>query len=591
MAPVVAGGPARAFPAVVTAGLVAVCAHGVWRASLWKAAEPRVMDIARDQYAHGFPRSLTFSGMPFLEEPPLYFDLTATAFHVGGGPSVLAARAVVALLSLARVAAVVLVVRRAAGARAGLLAGALLVASQSFAMLVRRLGVDIALVSALSVSMALLHRATETDDERVDGRWWWASLAAADVAALAKGPFGTFLFVMPTFAYAVLFGDRRVLRALFRPASIALLLLPHVAWGAVLLDAGGWTFVFEHFVNNTLGRVLHHRFQVAGTSDLPYGDVGPAYAWYHSLRSVAQGALPGALAVPFAVAAQRAQGGLRATDARSRLFALALCWGCVPPILLTFSVYKGRDHLGASSAALIVAGALWLSRKLPSEEESPPPRWGLAGVVALYALAPLLVIGAFLGLPATRSDANALMAGIGSVAVVGIVAALLSRRWTLALWFLLAGLGTAMVAGFTPGATLDDDRGNSLDPVARWIAREAGDAPVGLYVPRTRAPTDEIGEAEEPAVASLAYWLGRPAVQLVSPADVRSYLRRTEPAFFVVCRSRDDPPQTWPDGEPAVGWHATGGNESTEITLVANRAAAAGSAAPSVPPPDTARPP
>jgi 4-amino-4-deoxy-L-arabinose transferase-like glycosyltransferase len=578
----------RAFPAFAIAGMAAVCAHGVARESLWKSAEPRIMDIARDQYASGMFRSLTFAGMPFLEEPPLFFDVTAAAFHVGGGPSILAARIVVALFSALWVAAIVLVVRRAAGTHAGLLAGALLVVSQSFAMLVRRLGVDIALVATLSLSMALLWRAIATDDERIDGRWWRASLVAAGFAALTKGVFGTFLFVVPTLAYALLCRDGRVLRALFRPMSIALLVLPHALWALVLYDSGGATFVFEHFVNNTVGRVLHRRFDVAGTHSLPYGDVGPSYSWYYCLTTIPQGALPAMLAVPFAVAAQRARGGLRARDPESRLLSLALCWGCVPPIVLTFSTYKGRDHLGASCAALIVVGALWLARRLPDVGKPPAPKWALAGVMSLYATAAALVIAAFFGVPATRAGALVVVGVVGAVAVLGIAASLLARRTALAVWFLVSALSAVIVADFSPGANVKDERSNSMDAVAVWVAHEARDAPVGVYWPITYYKTDEIGAADEQTVGSLSYWIGRPVVALQTPEQVRSFLRGTGPAFFVVRRAQDDPPQTWPATDPSVGWTATGRNDDADFTLVANRAAAAIRAGPSETPPDVA---
>ena len=579
----------RAFPVLAIVGMAAVCAHGLSRESLWKSAEPRVMDIARDQYAHGMLRSLTFAGMPFLEEPPFFFDLTAAAFHVGGGPSILAARLVVALFAALWVAAIVLVVRRAAGTHAGLLAGAALVASQSFTMLVRRLGVDIALVATLSLSMALLWRAIADDDERIDrSSWWRASLVAAGFAALTKGLFGTFLFVVPTIAYAALCRDWRVLRALFRPMSLALLVLPHALWALVLYDSGGATFVFEHFVNNTIGRVLHHRFDVAGTGALPYGDVGPKYPWYYCLTTIPQGALPAMIAVPFAVAAQRARGGLRARDPESRLSNLALVWGCVPPIILSFSTYKGRDHLGASCAALIVVGALWLARRLPSVEKSAAPRWALAGVMSLFATAAALVVAAFFGVPATRGGVHVVLGVIGTVAALGIVASLWSRRTTLAVWFLLSALCAAIVADFSPGANVKDEKRNSMDAVALWVAHEARDVPVGVYWPISYAGPDEIGAADEQAVGSLSYWIGRPVVALQTPDQVRGFLRRAEPAFFVVRRAQDEPPQSWPATEPSVGWTATGRNDDADFTLVANRAAAAVRAGPAQTPPDVA---
>jgi 4-amino-4-deoxy-L-arabinose transferase-like glycosyltransferase len=576
----------RAILAATTLGIGAVCAQGLWRATLWHSAEPRVMVVARDQFAHGLVRSLTLADMPFLEEPPFYFDATAAAFHVAGGASILAARVVVALFAMLWVAAVVLAVRRAAGARAGLLAGALLCVAPGFATLARRLGVDVALVAMISLAMLFLFMAVDDDRDRIDGRWWWAGLVATGCAALTKGLFGTFLFVTPTLAYAALARDRRIVAALLRPASIALLLLPHVLWGLVLFHAGGTTFVFEHFVNNTLGRVLHHRFTVAGTDALPYGDVGPAYAWHHSLSEVLLGALPAALVVPFAVAQQHARGGFSARDAQSRLLALALCWACVPPILLTFSAYKGRGHLGASSAALVVVAALWLARGLRrgGADVDPAPRWTRVGVAGVYALAPVLLAAEFFGLPATPTGARIVLAGVAAIAATGATAALVSRLRGAAVDFVLAGLAVSYVADFSPGANLEDDGARSIDAVAKWVAHEAGDAPIGVYFPRVDVKRDDIGLADEQAVATLTYWSGRPVTVLRTPDQTDAFLRQSAPAYFVSCTPKGTT-SAWLSREDAVGWSAAGGNRGDAYTLVANRAAALRRASPSEPPP------
>jgi 4-amino-4-deoxy-L-arabinose transferase-like glycosyltransferase len=575
----------RALLAVTILGLGAACAQGLWRTTLWGAAEPRAMDIARDQYAHGLVRSLTLSGMPFLEEPPFYFDVTAVAFHVSGGASVFAARAVVALFAMSWAAAVVLVVRRAAGPRAAMLAGALLVVAPGFSSLARRLGVDIALVAALSFAMLFLFMAIDDDRERIDGRWWWASLAATGCAALTKGLFGSLLFLAPTLAYAALARDRRIVAALLRPASLALLLLPHALWGLELYGSGGATFVFEHFVNNTLGRVLHHRFYVADVGGLPYGDVGAPYAWHYCLSEVPTGAVPAIVAVPFAVWEQRARGGFRARDAESRLLGLALCWGCVPPILLSFSVYKGRGHLGASSAALVVVGALWLARRLrmTSGAADPAPRWARVGVAAMYAVAPALLAASFLGLPATPTGANVVLGAVAGVAAMGIVAALAFRQRGAALGFLLAGAAAACVADSSPGASVRNDEVKSLDAVARWVAQEAGDAPVAVCLPKLGDKSEAIGQAEEQSIVALAYWLGRPLVILQSAEQVRPFLRQETPAFFVACTDDGKPP-TWPSREDAVEWTDSRSNHDTTCTLIANRAAARRRVPPTVAP-------
>jgi hypothetical protein len=371
------------------------------------------------------------------------------------------------------------------------------------------------------------------------------------------------------------------------PASVALLLLPHVLWGLVLFHAGGTTFVFEHFVNNTLGRVLHHRFAVSGTDALPYGDVGPAYAWHHSLSEVLTGALPAALVVPFAVAAQRARGGFAARDAESRLVGVALCFAFVPPILLSFSVYKGRGHLGASSAALVVVGALWLARRLGRGETDvdEAPRWTRVGVAGAYLLAPVLLAAEVFGFPATPQGARVVLAAAVVVAAAGIAAALAARSRGAAVDFLLAGLAAAYVADFSPGANVQADEEKSVDALARWAAREAGGEAVAVYMPRADAKPDDIGVADEQAVAAVSYWCGRPTAVLQTPDEIDSFLRRTSPAFLVTCNDKQTS-SDWLRRDDAVGWAAVARNRTSAYTLIANRAAAQVRPSPSAPAPD-----
>ncbi len=570
------------------AAMLAVCAQGLWKASLWKAAEPRVMAIARDQFTDGFFRSLTFAGMPFLEKPPFYYDLTAAAFHVAGGPSVMAARAVVMLLSMLWVIAIIGGVRRAAGAHAGMIAGALLVAAPGFETLTRHLGVDTAMCSMLSIAMIFLFLALIESDDGVDGRWLAASIAAAGLAALSKGVFATGLYLAPTLVYAVVARDKRIVRALLRPWAIALLLLPHALWALVLYSSGGSTYVFEHFINNTVGRALHHRFDFGGTLDLDYGDVGNTYDWYYYIRRMPTSALPAVLAVPAALLAQRRRGGLRAIDPESRLMALCVCWGGVPPLLLSFSSYKGRGHLAASTAALVIIGALWIARRTREALAQRDASISMASVALLYGLAPLTVIAGAFGAPATRDGAHVLLGIAIAVAIVGLTAALYRRAPWIAAWTLVAGLTVGYVIDFSPGLLRAADNDHSMDAASIWVAGEVETHPVAVYYPRVkpRRGTDRIGWSGEEQVGVLSYWLGRPVVRLRTDADIRAYLDSPVPAYFVAHRHRPSDLK-WPRGEEGVGWSATACNDDDAFVLIANGAAAAMRSGPLAPPPRT----
>lgn len=568
---------ARLLRLVAYVGMGAMCLQGSWRATLWKDAEPRVVAISAAQYAHGLLRIPTFSGMPFLEKPPLHFDLTAIAFHLTGGPSVIGARAVVALMGALWLISAVLVVRRARDANAGALAGALLAVAPCFSRVVSRIMIDISLIAFLSLALFLLYRAISEDDGRVDNRWWWACIAAVDLAALTKGVFATFLFVAPTLAYSVLARDWRIVKVLVHPMSLVGLLLPHLLWALALYTGGGQAYLYETFLNNTIGRLLHHRFFAASLGALPYGDVGPAYPWDYFLLTIPEQALPGILALPFALVAFFRDGGFRgARNPWSRFTGLALCWGVVPPLLLSFSSYKGRYHIGASTSALVLVGALWLARRLP-KRSSLEPHWVLGVVAGLYVGALLLVGGSFFGLPATRAGAVALEVGAGVAGIVGLVGALRARSHTLGIYLVLAALTLIFVSDRSPGGDAGDDERNSMDAFATWVADQVEGDPVAVYFGATGAGDagPKVGHVSDQVIGTLVYRLGRDLVVLHAPARVQAFLRREAPGFFVECRGRDQAPPAWPETEPSVGWQVSGGNRRMTCSLIANRSAAA----------------
>jgi hypothetical protein len=104
-------------------------------------------------------------------------------------------------------------------------------------------------------------------------------------------------------------------------------------------------------------------------------------------------------------------------------------------------------------------------------------------------------------------------------------------------------------------------------------------------MPRINVKSDDIGLADEQAVTALTYWTGRTVTVLQTPDQADAFLRQSAPAFFVSCTAKGKT-AAWLRREDAVGWTAVAGNSGTDYTLIANRAAAARRASPSVPPPN-----
>ena len=462
------------FVTTVSAAFLAL-----WRTGFWGPFEPRVLEIAREQYvANSLLRVPTFSGMTFLEKPALYYDLLAMSFHLVGAPSVTAARLVHGALLLLWVVATMLVVRRAAGPRAALLAGGLVASSNLFIKLAGRISIDGALAASLTLSLVFLARALSSGRGRIPAGPWLLGLAFGGVAFWTKGFLGSFLFGAPLLVYAAWARDRRVILALLRPTSILVLLAPVALWSVVLYAHGGETFLFEAFVNNTLGRFVNHRFVAAGIETLEYGDVnGPSEPWLYLARLPS---LAGAsfLLLPFAVH-EAWRNKIRERGPRARLLALALCFALVPPILLSFSSQKGVHHLGSCTTGFAVAGALWFHRHAVRRDRRDAPAWTTRACAGVAWLAPVLLVGALLGFPSTLG----LAIGVGVVVcVAGLATAVLvaragSRR--LAAHCALTVLILAAIVSRSPGGTDDEDLQFTAFP--EWVHAEIGSRQIGLY--------------------------------------------------------------------------------------------------------------
>jgi 4-amino-4-deoxy-L-arabinose transferase-like glycosyltransferase len=555
-------------------GLVAATAAGIGRTSLWGPTEPRVIEIAREQYAdNGLLGVPTFGGKPFLEKPFLYFSHVALHFHLFGEPSVLAARLATLFWSLLWLAATMAVVHRAAGPRAGLLAGCLLVSAPLFFRLSRRVQLDVAFAAWQMLALLFFLEAVRSRGARVARGPWLACMACAGLSTLVKGLLGLFVFMLPALAYLAWSRDRRLIRGFFRPVALALLLGPGIAWGVRLHQAGGWPYVFETYVNNTVGRFLHCQFELPEGQTLPYSDVGGTRPWWYYAERLPGVSGAAALIAPFALASLlRRRGRLH----RGRLRTtgrVAFCWAVIPAVALSFSSQKGVQHLGVSVTGVVVLAALWLDHVMRRERRParPSAAWTLAAVTG--SLAPLALLASLLG--AFDTAVAALVAGIaaGACGLGGLAVGLRTRRYRLGAFGLGSAILALLVIGFTPGLTAETDRDRSLDRFAAWLASEVGDAPVAVFFSgdhdlgavcwACQRNVDTVGgleeEEETAAYQEAAAYLAAPGVRYLVFRRVKQ-----EKIMDALARARVE----------GVRVFAEGGLESRCYTVLANAAAA-----------------
>jgi len=542
----------------------------LWRDTFRGPFEPRVLEIAREQFNAGrFAHTPSFSGMPFLEKPPLPFDLLALGFHVAGEPSVPAARIVHGLALLVGILATFGAAWAAAGPRTAMLAGCLLVTCPVFYGEAARIAVDGFLAATLALAVLFLSRATATGRGPLRRVPWFLGLAAGGLAFLMKGFLGSVLFLAPLLAYAGLTRDGRVLRALLRPGSIVVLALPVLLWAAILYADGGRAYLLEAFVNNSVGRFLHLRLEAAGTQGLPYGDVGGAREWWYYVTRLGSLAGPATLVLPFAVAAI-ARARPQARGARTRLAVWGLCLGLVPPLLLTFSSQKGVHHLGSCATGFALLGAVWLGRYLPRRTADPRlESWA----VPIALLAPIALVATLFGLPCTRPQVVAGTAvGLVPMLVVAFVS-LRRRNWSAAVYGTLAWVMTLIVLTQSPGWTDEEDRRFLEFP--RWLEAEIGDRPLAWH---------NLGDSD---LGAICWTLRRELIPLSSPSEMAAYLAAEEPRFVVV----REPLPAWPDAagiRPIV--FASGGCGDRLYTVFTNAGGVRVQSAPTRPPPGARHP-
>jgi 4-amino-4-deoxy-L-arabinose transferase-like glycosyltransferase len=483
----VATGPVRSawFWVGVSAlvGCVSVAFMAVWRDALMAPYDPRVVAIAREFFARGeFFAVPTFSGMAFLEKPFLAYGLIAKSFQLAGGPNIIAARLVIAVLAVVWLVAAYGTTRLVAGPRTAVLATCLLATSNLFRSLANRISIDGGLAACLAISTYFLCRALSNPDKKIRWEPWVLAVLAAGLAFMAKGLFGTFLFVAPLIAYSLWYRDRRVLKRLFHPVSLLLLLAPVALWGWMLYRTGGMTYFAEAFLNNSLGRFASFRFEAADIAALPYGDVGDVgkdnepWDWWFYITRLGSLAGPALLVLPFVLARFGRRDAIRAGP-RARLVGLCLCQALTPLLVLSFSGQKGVHHLGSVSTAFALAGALWLDARLPKHERSG----GLSrmALIALMTLAPLALAASLLGLLDLYTHIVVAFVMVVALLLVAGVLLIRERRWKGLIAGFLVSIMTVTILASSRGRYEDEDL--QLLDYPEHVTAFVGETPMGFF--------------------------------------------------------------------------------------------------------------
>ena len=161
----------------------------------------REAEVAREMWATGDHVVPQLAGRPFVEKPPGFQAVVASAYTVAGGPTPTAARAVTAAFALLTLVAVFALGRNALGVEGAALAVALLGLSARFCRTAHTILLDNALTAALAFSLLFFWRGLCEQDARVKERAYSAAAFALGISFLFKGFVGPALFGVGALAY------------------------------------------------------------------------------------------------------------------------------------------------------------------------------------------------------------------------------------------------------------------------------------------------------------------------------------------------------------------------------------------------------
>jgi len=486
---------------------VILFAVNVWHPYLWGPDESREAEIARETLADGNWIVAAFNRVPYVEKPPLYYDLAAVALALGGGhPG--AARAVSALLGLVMAATVLWLGFRRKGAFFAVVSGAMLLLLPQLYRHAHWILLDIGVGAALGVSLAIyggwILRPERRESDLELALFWGAAAAAF----LTKGT--VTLVYLGMVLLPCMIRRRRWLPCRLN-WTVLLFLLPVAAWIWLLWCEGGAFYLHEHFVNNIFGRLLHREFHLEG-SPIFVHDVGGSSPWYFYLERSPAMLGPLLVILPFALAkvwrslrprpagtppvpaSADATGSRRlllrvrewltavtAPDAapaptdRDWLFFLAV-WLLVPAVLFSIPAIKEVTYLLPSTGAAALLAAEFLAPFADREEAESAFGRGF--------LLPLLLSAAIVqGIAVWSVTAAAVVYGAGLVVALAAFAVLLRRRRSTAALVLATAAGiSGVVFGNTPEVIrlTRNERKNYYD-LAPVVWREVGDRELCIY--------------------------------------------------------------------------------------------------------------
>jgi 4-amino-4-deoxy-L-arabinose transferase-like glycosyltransferase len=284
----------------------------------------------------------TFNYEPRFNKPVLPYWIVAGLYQLFG-VSVATQRAAIAGFALAMMAAVWVLARAASVAPgAPLLAALGLAANPRFFMFSRRILIDIALTSLMTLVLLFFALAERYPARR---RAFLAAMyVCVGLGVLTKGPVAAVLPALAFFIYLGLHGELRRLREMMIPQGIAIALAIAAPWYVALYVQGGWTHIAEFFIGENLERFT----ELVGPQQR-----GPLFY----LPVIVSDGLPWSLCLPAALAVWWSDRRAPRQAPQLRIRTLLLVWTATIVAVFSLSETKQDLYIFPIVAAVTVLGA------------------------------------------------------------------------------------------------------------------------------------------------------------------------------------------------------------------------------------------
>ena len=435
---------------------------------LWGPDEPREAEIARECIVGHHLVTPYFNGIPFVEKPPLYYDLAAAALFlhrqisgdVSWSPG--AARAVSALLGALMLASLLVFTWKTAGGKIALTACALCLSMPQFYRAAHWILLDIGVGAFVTAALAACGMMIA--DGRRSNLLSALFFFFAGAAFLTKGVVTAVYIGVVILPWMLLCRKGLPFRLNW---TMLFFVVPVGIWLALFYREGGVYYLHEHFINNIFGRFFHVNLTLPG-SPVTISDVGNTsrMTFYFERMPNMFGAV--FVLVPLVLAAAyRAfrlpffafslpvplkkvwdfltapQGGPAKRD--RNLYIYLLCWTFIPLLFFSLPAIKEVTYLLPSYAGLAVLAAQYLERYIGGEDFS------CRRFFQLFCLPCVLIAAAAeFAAPFSLTLFFVLIGVLAAAMAVSAVRLLRTRAFRPVVLLILAGLVGGVVIGNVP---------------------------------------------------------------------------------------------------------------------------------------------